>query len=75
LLIGNLVETPDSTWMMDYVCGWSLLYRTEESMLRLAQRLAPEPWRVAIVPDATKRCLFLDVRKPGPGPQAVPADT
>src|SRR5258708_10571361 len=35
LLLANLVETPDTTWMMDYVLGWSLIYRTDECMLRL----------------------------------------
>ncbi len=34
LLLGNLVETPDSTWIMDYVWGWPLVYRTDETMLR-----------------------------------------
>jgi extracellular factor (EF) 3-hydroxypalmitic acid methyl ester biosynthesis protein len=64
LLLGNLVETPDSTWIMDYVWGWPLLYRTDETMLRLAEGLTPEPERVGITRDATGRCLFLDVTKP-----------
>jgi hypothetical protein len=63
LLVGNMVETPDSSWMMDFVGGWSLLYRTDESMLRLAHRLSPEPAHVSITPDATGRCIFLDVTK------------
>ena len=36
--LGNLVESPDITWVMDYVLGWPLVYRTDESMLRLAER-------------------------------------
>jgi hypothetical protein len=64
LLAGNLVVTPDSTWMMDYVWGWPLLYRTEETMLELARGLSPRPQQQQIVTDATGRCLFLDVRRP-----------
>ncbi len=41
LLVGNLTETPDTTWIMDYVLGWHLLYRTPEAMLRLADGLNP----------------------------------
>jgi extracellular factor (EF) 3-hydroxypalmitic acid methyl ester biosynthesis protein len=64
LLLGNLVETPDSTWIMDYVWGWPLVYRTDETMLRLADGLEPTPQHVGITRDATGRCLFLDVTKP-----------
>jgi extracellular factor (EF) 3-hydroxypalmitic acid methyl ester biosynthesis protein len=64
LLLGNLVETADSTWIMDYVWGWPLVYRTDETMLRLAEGLMSAGPRVGIVPDATGRCLFLDVVKP-----------
>ncbi len=60
LLMGNLIETPDSTWMMDYVCDWKLTYRTPESMLGLARRLSPPPSRIGITRDSTDRCLFLD---------------
>ena len=49
---------------MDYVWGWPLLYRTDASMLRLAEGLTPEPCRVEITRDATGRCLFLDVTRP-----------
>jgi extracellular factor (EF) 3-hydroxypalmitic acid methyl ester biosynthesis protein len=64
LLLGNLVETPDSTWIMDYVWGWPLVYRTVETMLRLAEGLMASGSRVGITRDATGRCLFLDVVKP-----------
>jgi hypothetical protein len=60
LLVGNLIEAPDSTWMMDYVCDWRLIYRTPESMLGLARRLSPAPARVGVMRDATDCCLFLD---------------
>jgi hypothetical protein len=61
LLVGNLVETPDTTWIMEYVLGWQLVYRTEVDMLRFAEGLAPSPARVGITRDQTGRCLFLDV--------------
>jgi SAM-dependent methyltransferase len=64
LLLGNLVDTPDSTWVMEYVLGWTLRYRTDASMLRLADGFAPAPAHTGIVRDATGQCLFLDVRKP-----------
>jgi extracellular factor (EF) 3-hydroxypalmitic acid methyl ester biosynthesis protein len=64
LLLGNLVETADSTWIMDYVWGWPLLYRTDKTMLDLAKGLSPKPSEVKITRDATGRCLFLDVTKP-----------
>jgi extracellular factor (EF) 3-hydroxypalmitic acid methyl ester biosynthesis protein len=64
VLVGNLVDTPDTTWIIDYVCGWTLLYRTDETMLRLAEGLTPTPSRTTITRDATGRCLFLDVTSP-----------
>jgi extracellular factor (EF) 3-hydroxypalmitic acid methyl ester biosynthesis protein len=63
LLLGNLVETPDSTWVMDYVWGWPLVYRDEASMRRLATRLGPTASAPKIASDATGRCLFLDVTR------------
>jgi hypothetical protein len=67
LLLGNMAETPDTTWMLHFVLGWTLLYRTDQSMLRLAQRLHPTPDHVDITRDATGRCLFLDVGMPSSG--------
>lgn len=67
LLLGNLVEAPDSTWMMRYVLDWVLRYRTDDTMLRLAEGLAPTPAGVGIARDATERCIFLDIRKPSLG--------
>jgi extracellular factor (EF) 3-hydroxypalmitic acid methyl ester biosynthesis protein len=64
MLLGNLVETPDSTWIMDYVWDWPLVYRTDETLLRLADSLSPTPACVGITRDETERCLFLDVTKP-----------
>jgi hypothetical protein len=63
LLVGNLVETPDTTWLMEYVLGWSLVYRTEDTLLHLADGLTPPPSQRGITRDATGRCLFLDVER------------
>ncbi len=63
LLLGNLVEAPDTTWMMDYVLDWQLRYRTDEIMLRFAADLSPAPASVGITRDATGHCIFLDVRR------------
>lgn len=65
LFHGNLVESPDTTWVMDYVLGWRLVYRTDETMLALADCLTPAVHDVRIIRDATERAIFLDVRKPG----------
>jgi extracellular factor (EF) 3-hydroxypalmitic acid methyl ester biosynthesis protein len=64
LFIGNLVECPDSTWMMEFVSSWFLEYRSEESMLKLASPLAPAPAVKRIVLDHTGRCLFLEITRP-----------
>ena len=63
LLLGNLKETPDTTWIMDYVLGWTLLYRTEETLLALGEKLSPPPLQRDITRDATGECIFLDVTK------------
>jgi hypothetical protein len=62
LLLGNLTEAPDSTWIMDFVWGWPLLYRTPETMLRLGAGL-PEGAKIGLTRDATGHCLFLDAVK------------
>jgi len=64
LLVGNLVEAPDSTWAMEYVVGWHLIYRTDEDMLRFAAPLKPAPVKASITRDPTGGCLFLDVTSP-----------
>jgi hypothetical protein len=64
LLLGNLVVAPNSTWLMEYVLGWVLRYRTDATMLRLGEGLTPAPTSIGITRDATEHCIFLDVRKP-----------
>ena len=58
-------EIPDSTWVMEFVVGWHLVYRTHESMMRLGRALNPAPAQMGITRDATGHCLFLDVVRPG----------
>jgi hypothetical protein len=64
MLVGNMVESPDSTWLGDFVLDWPLYYRTDASMLALARALAPQPLRLDITRDATGHCIFLDVTRP-----------
>lgn len=61
MLLGNMVEAPDTTWIMDYALDWPILYRTEGDMLRLGRSLGSRPSRVTVTPDATGGCVFLDV--------------
>jgi len=63
MLMGNLIEAPDTTWLMDYVLDWTLRYRTPQSMMDLATNLSPRPCRVGTTRDATGHCIFLDVTK------------
>jgi extracellular factor (EF) 3-hydroxypalmitic acid methyl ester biosynthesis protein len=63
LFHGNLVEAPDTTWTMDYVLGWRLIYRTDAMMLALADGLTPQAESVRIARDTTERAIFLDVRR------------
>jgi hypothetical protein len=62
MLIGNLVEAPDTAWIMDYVLDWPIIYRGPDDMSRFGERLAPRPTAAAITADATGGCIFLDVR-------------
>jgi hypothetical protein len=64
LLHGNLREAPDTTWAMEYVLGWKLVYRTDAAMLALADGLLPEPAGAKITRDVTGHAIFLDLKKP-----------
>jgi hypothetical protein len=61
LILGNLTEMPDCSWMMEYVVNWPLVYRTEESMDRLRKGVRPTPSHSGVARDATGHCLFLDL--------------
>jgi hypothetical protein len=63
LMLGNLAESSDSTWLMDYVLDWRIIYRGDTDMLRLAAGLSPA--RAEVACDRTGRCLFLDLTRRG----------
>jgi extracellular factor (EF) 3-hydroxypalmitic acid methyl ester biosynthesis protein len=62
LFHGNLAEAPDTTWIMQYVLSWPVVYRTHETMLGLAAGLS-NVQEAKVVLDETRHALFLDVRK------------
>ncbi len=64
MMMGNLVEGPDLTWMMDFVLDWPLHYRTTETMLALGAGLSPTPAAMGITSDETGHAIFLDVTAP-----------
>jgi extracellular factor (EF) 3-hydroxypalmitic acid methyl ester biosynthesis protein len=64
LYIGNLKEAADTSWIMEFVLAWHLLYRTRESMTPLANGLSPAPAKAEVGEDETGHCLFLDVVRP-----------
>jgi extracellular factor (EF) 3-hydroxypalmitic acid methyl ester biosynthesis protein len=64
LYLGNLSEAPDTSWMMDYVLAWQLIYRTSDDMLRIGASLTPEPAELAVETDASGHAIFLSVRAP-----------
>jgi hypothetical protein len=63
MLMGNLVEAPDTSWVMEYVLDWHLHYRTSASMLALTAGLSPSPVRSTVAADVTGHAIFLDVTR------------
>jgi hypothetical protein len=64
LFIGNLRESPDTSWMMEHTLAWHLEYRTPESMKELTKGLQPPPTSTEVVADSTGNCLFLNITRP-----------
>jgi extracellular factor (EF) 3-hydroxypalmitic acid methyl ester biosynthesis protein len=64
LYIGNLERVPDTSWVMEYVLAWRLVYRTPASMRDLARELDPAPVALEVIRDSTGHCLFLDLTRP-----------
>jgi hypothetical protein len=63
LIVGNMMETPvGNLWPMEFLCDWSIVYRSERQMAALAAGL-PEA-RVSTGLDPTGRVCLLTVRKP-----------
>jgi hypothetical protein len=56
LLIGNLVRTPDSSWLIEYATAWHLIYRNAEEIHDMGGGL---PVKAQVITDSTNRCLFL----------------
>jgi hypothetical protein len=62
LIIGNMKDTPiGNLWPMEFICDWSVIYRSEAEMLSLAEGL--DPASVDLRPDPTGRVLMLYLRK------------
>jgi extracellular factor (EF) 3-hydroxypalmitic acid methyl ester biosynthesis protein len=64
LYLGNLSEAPDTSWMMDYVLAWHLLYRTSDDMARIGAALEPKPAELGVETDGSGHAIFLSVRAP-----------
>jgi extracellular factor (EF) 3-hydroxypalmitic acid methyl ester biosynthesis protein len=63
LLLGNLSVASDTTWILDYVLDWPLIYRSGQELLDIGSGLEPAPAQSTITSDRTGRCLFLDVTR------------
>lgn len=63
LIIGNLRESPASTWMLEFALAWFLIYREHEDMNGLAGLIMHDAQSLEIKPDPTGFCLFLHARK------------
>jgi len=64
LLAGNYHLATPTRWHMAYWADWTLVYRSEEGFLELAQGLDPEPAAAAIEFDESRCQMFLRVKKP-----------
>jgi extracellular factor (EF) 3-hydroxypalmitic acid methyl ester biosynthesis protein len=62
VVVGNMRDTPSSiVWPLEFICDWSLIYRTEAEMYDLAAGLDAES--VEVRPDPTGRVYMLFIRK------------
>ncbi len=63
LVIGNVKQGPSSLlWPAEFLCDWSLVYRTEADMCELAKDLPSAT--VTVKADTTDRIQLLYLRKP-----------
>ncbi len=63
LVIGNVKQGPSSLlWPAEFLCDWSLVYRTEADMFDLARDLPSAA--VTVKADTTDRIQLLYLRKP-----------
>ena len=63
LAIGNASKPNVHFWLGEYVLDWSLLFRSREDMMELAQA-APDATEVKVVTEASNAYHFLLLRKP-----------
>ncbi len=62
LAVGNAISPNDHFWPPEFMCDWTMLYRTREEMLRLAG-LLPETAEVKVEVEPGNAYYFLLVRK------------
>jgi extracellular factor (EF) 3-hydroxypalmitic acid methyl ester biosynthesis protein len=62
LALGNAIGPNDHFWSPEFLLDWTLLYRTREEMLRLAE-LLPETAEADVVVEPGNAYYFLTVRK------------
>jgi extracellular factor (EF) 3-hydroxypalmitic acid methyl ester biosynthesis protein len=66
LVIGNMRDTPTGIlWPLEFLCDWSLIYRTEQEMYQIASGL--DGAGLEVRSDPTGRVFMLFVRKPKRG--------
>jgi SAM-dependent methyltransferase len=62
LAIGNAVTPNTHVWTLEFLLDWTLLYRTEDEMRRLASKL-PAGAQISVAPEPSGAYLFLLARK------------
>jgi len=63
LIIGNMHATPTGNlWPMEFICDWSIIYRSETEMLALASDLEHASPQASF--DPTGRVCLITLRKP-----------
>ena len=64
LIVANMFTTgTGNLWPMEFLCDWSIIYRSEAEMRDLAADLSPASIETAT--DSTGRVCFITLRKPG----------
>lgn len=66
LLIGNARGPNRHFWSLEFLTDWTLLYRTEEAMRRLARKV-PETAEISVELESGEAYFFLSIRKPQTG--------
>lgn len=62
LVVSNMRKTEMSNlWPMEFICDWTVLYRTEDEMKQLAAKLPASKVETAL--DSTGRVVFLIIEK------------